>query len=64
MQAESTLSANLAIRRQILTERVVGGTFLGLTWGAPLRAWMAVIAGGSSSFSWRGHVWRSFCWPR
>jgi hypothetical protein len=30
MQAESTLNANLAIRRQALTGRVVGGAILGL----------------------------------
>lgn len=44
MQAESTLSANLAIRRQALTGRVVGGAILGLAWGAGLRGWMAVFA--------------------
>ena len=53
MHTEPTRSANLAIRRQARTGRVVGGTFLGRTWGAPLCAWMAVIAGGSSSFTWR-----------
>ena len=54
MHTEPTLSANLAIRRQALTGRVVGGPVLGRTWGASLPARMAVIAGGSSSFTWRG----------
>ncbi len=48
MHTEPTRSAKLALRRQARTGRVVGGTFLGRTWGAPLCAWMAVIAGGSS----------------
>ncbi len=30
------------------------GAILGLAWGAGLRGWMAVIAGGSSSFTWSG----------
>lgn len=57
MQTEPTLSANLAIGRQALIKRVVVGTFLGLAWGAGLRAWMAVFAitaSGSSSFTWSG----------
>ena len=56
MQTEPTLRANMAIRRQARTGRVVGGTFLGRTWGASLRAWLAVIAGGSSNVIWRGTV--------
>ena len=54
MHTEPTRSAKLALRRQARTGRVVGGPVLDRTWGASLRARMAVIAGGSSSFSWRG----------
>ena len=30
------------------------GAILGLAWGAGLRGWMAVVAGGVPSFSWSG----------
>ncbi len=30
------------------------GAVLGLAWGAGLRGWMAVVAGGLPSFSWSG----------
>lgn len=39
-----TMAANLTTRRQALTRRVVVGTFLGLVWGASLRAWMVLLA--------------------
>lgn len=30
------------------------GATLGLAWGAGLRGWMAILAGGASSFTWSG----------
>lgn len=53
----STVVANPAIRRQALTRRVAIGTFLGLAWGAALRAWMVLLAlelGGSHTFTGAG----------
>jgi hypothetical protein len=51
------MAANLTIRRQALTKRVVVGTFLGLVWGASLRAWMVLLAlefGDRSRFTFAG----------
>ncbi len=39
-----TLIEKLSIHRKTITRRVVVGTFLGLVWGASLRAWMVLLA--------------------
>jgi hypothetical protein len=39
------------------TKHVAAGTFLGLTWGSSLRAWMVLLAlqlGESPNVTWKG----------
>jgi hypothetical protein len=54
----ATPVAKLAIHRKAgLTRRVAIGTFLGLAWGASLRAWMVLLAlkfGEHAQFTWEG----------
>ena len=50
-------AVNRAISRQAILSRVIAGAFLGLSWGAALRAWMALLAitfGESPQFTWSG----------
>jgi hypothetical protein len=48
---------SVGVARDAITGRVLVGSFLGLAWGASLRAWMALLAinlGGSPRFTWEG----------
>lgn len=54
---DANLSAKLVIHRHTMTRRIAVGTFLGLAWGASLRAWMVVLAlefGERPHFTWLG----------
>ena len=48
---------SLLLHLETMTERIIVGTFLGLVWGASLRAWMVVLAlqsGEQPHFTWLG----------
>ncbi len=52
-----TRVVNRTISRISILSRVVAGAFLGLAWGAALRAWMALLAlefGDRPVFTWQG----------
>src|SRR5512139_1713041 len=54
---DTTFVMNRAVSRQAILRRVVAGAFLGLAWGAAMRAWMAMLAlefGERPQFSWQG----------
>lgn len=48
---------NMTLHRSPIARRVFAGSFLGLTWGASLRAWMVLLAlelGDNPRFTWSG----------
>jgi hypothetical protein len=54
---DANLIVNLATHHHTMTKRIIIGSFLGLAWGASLRAWMVVLAlegGERSHFTWSG----------
>lgn len=54
---EPTFARSLRVYLETVAGRIAVGTFLGLVWGASLRAWMVLLAlqgGEKSHFTWSG----------